>query len=71
MLDDVDHQIKPLAKTHTTYLQDTGVYTDILVTIDLYTLYTNIPQSDGIESLKEALEKRKGSTNKLYHQLED
>ena len=70
----VDHHIKPLANTHSTYLQDTPHYlreldelnksenikdTDVLVTIDVCSLYTNIPQSEGIESVREALDERK------------
>ena len=69
----VDHHIKPLANTHPTFLQDTPHYlrelnqlnesegvkdTDLLVTIDVSSLYTNIDQTEGLEAVKEALEER-------------
>ena len=69
----VDHHIKPLANTHQTFLQDTPHFlrelselnesegvkdTDLLVTIDVSSLYTNIDQSEGLDAVKEALEER-------------
>ena len=74
----VDHHIKPLADTHPSYLQDTPHYlreiedlndagvlksSDTLVTVDITSLYTNIPQNEGLESVQEALKER---SNKSY-----
>ena len=69
----VDSHLKPLANTHESFLQDTPHYlreleklnnsgkiknSDILVTIDVCSLYTNIDQHEGLEAVEEALEER-------------
>ena len=69
----LEHHIKKLATTHKSYLQDTPhllriieklnqgqklPQNSILVTMDIIGAYQNIPQNDGIECLKEALEER-------------
>ena len=69
----VEHHLKNVANIHESYLQDTpdflrkieelnesGVINDndILVTIDVSGLYTNIPQDEGLEATKEALDGR-------------
>ena len=69
----VDSHLKPLANTHESYLQDTPHYlreleqlnesgkvknSDILVTVDVSSLYTNIDQKEGLEAVKEALDER-------------
>ena len=69
----VEHHIKELSTQHQTYLQDTPhllriihklnkgpklLENAIIVTADLIGAYQNIPQGDGIECLKEALEER-------------
>ena len=69
----VEHFIKELATKHETYLQDTPDFLrsleeisdikedDILASIDVKALFTNIPEEDGLESLQSVLETR---TNK-------
>ena len=72
----VEHSIKDLANKHDTFLQDTpdflraieslnenGPLPDnaIIVTIDVSGLYTNIPQEEGIEAVREALYERSNS----------
>ena len=69
----METQLKDLANKHSTYLQDTPDFlrtiedinenTDIpegsiLVSIDVSALYTNIPQDEGIEAVREALLER-------------
>ena len=69
----VDSHLKPLANTHDSFLQDTPHYlreleklnnsgkirnSDVLVTIDVCSLYTNIDQHEGLEAVTEALEER-------------
>ena len=69
----VEHFIKDLSNKHPSYLQDTPDFlrviekrnegpplpqNAILVTIDVSALYTNIPQDEGIESIREALYER-------------
>ena len=73
----IEHHIKDIANKHDTYLQDTPDFlrkidkinqgpklpsNAMLVTIDAIGAYTNIPQNDGVECLKEALEERKEQT---------
>ena len=70
----VEHHIKDLANQHKTYLQDTPDFlrqieginkqgklppNAILVTVDVSGLYTNIPQQEGMDCTKEALDERK------------
>ena len=70
----VEHQIKYLAITHDSYLQDTPDFlrhieelnskmtlpeNAILVSMDVSALYTNIPLSEGLECTREALKRRK------------
>ena len=65
----VDHHIKDLATNHETYLQDTPHFlrsiedinsnmnlptNAILVTMDVSSLYTVIPQDEGVECMREA-----------------
>ena len=71
----VEHHIKEIATKHKSYLQDTPDFlrhiqflnketlppNAILVTMDVSGLYTNIPQEDGVECVREALDER---TNK-------
>ena len=67
----VDSHLKPLANTHESYLQDTPHYlrevqklndsgkvrnSDILVTVDVSSLYTNIDQGEGLEAVIDALD---------------
>ena len=69
----VEHHIKNLSNKHPSYLQDTPDFLrmiedindkielpagTILVTIDVSALYTNIPQDEGLEAVREALEDR-------------
>ena len=66
----VDSYIKPLAQKVNSYLKDTNQFlqkpnelgqippNSFLVTIDVVALYTNIPHSEGILAVKEALETR-------------
>ena len=73
----VEHHIKDLANKHDSYLKDTPDFLRkvedinnkeqlpenvILVTMDVSSLYTNIPQDEGIECTREALEKRDDKT---------
>ena len=70
----VEHNIKDLARTHTSYLQDTPDFlrfvedinaegplpeNSILVSIDVSGLYTNIPQDEGLEAVNDALDQAK------------
>ena len=70
----VEHYIKPLANQHPSYLQDSPDFlreikkvnseskleaNEMLVTIDVKALFTNILHSEGLSSLSEALESRK------------
>ena len=65
----MDHHIKDLATNHETYLQDTPHFlrsiedinsnmnlptNAILVTMDVSSLYTVIPQDEGVECMREA-----------------
>ena len=67
----VDSHLKPLANTHDSFLQDTPHFlreveelnhsgkirnSDVLVTLDVSSLYTNIDQHEGLEAVSEALE---------------
>ena len=67
----VEHHIKHIANKHDTYLQDTPHFlriieeinrgyplpdNAILATLDITGAYTNIPQEDGAQVLKEALD---------------
>ena len=60
----LDHIIKPLVSTTPSYIKDTPHLLEsthipsnaILVTIDVSSLYTNIPQDEGTESCLEAIE---------------
>ena len=69
----VDHHIQPLAKNLRSYVKDTtdfinkiknvgtvpkGAY---LVSMDVCSLYTNIPNDEGHEALRESLDKMKGN----------
>ena len=68
----VDHFLKPLANKHPSYLQDTPDFLrfiesinssgmkmeGILVSIDVAALYTNIPQEEGLNICREALDTR-------------
>ena len=73
----VDHHIKELGTKHNTYLQDTpdflrkieeinenGPLPDnaILVTLDVKSLYTNIPHEEGIKCAEEGLNERVDKT---------
>ena len=66
----VEHHLKHLANKHPSYLQDTPNFLRIiedlnesenipegsmLVLIDVYALYTNIPQDEGIEAVRDFL----------------
>ena len=70
----VEHQIRHIATTHDTYLQDTPDFlrtierinkgprlsqNAILVTFDVKALFTNIKHNDGLQCLQEQLEDRK------------
>ena len=67
----VDHHLQPLTKKLTSYIQDTTDFLrklhdlpeklpedTILVTMDVRSLYTNIPNSEGIAAVKSFLEER-------------
>ena len=69
----VEHYIKDLANKHPSYLQDTPDFLRmveernkgpplpphaVLVTVDVSALYTNIPQEEGLECVREALYSR-------------
>ena len=69
----IDHHIKELGQKHDTYLQDTPDFlrniekinadttlpdNTILVTLDVKSLYTVIPQSEGVECVEDALSER-------------
>ena len=73
----VDHFIKKVSTKHDLYLQDTPDFlrkidktisgpklpkNSMLVTMDAIGAYTNIPQDNGIDCLKEALDERKDKT---------
>ena len=62
----LDHWLKPLMKALPSYLKDTTEFINeikdihvesdtLLVTIDVKSLYTSIPHSDGIKACSEAL----------------
>ena len=66
--------LKEVANQHSTYLQDTPDFLreiealnkkkvlpphSILVTIDVSALYTNIPQNEGLDAVREALDDQK------------
>ena len=69
----VEHYIKEIGVNHQTYLKDTPDFlrfvehltdaesfeTSLIVTMDVIGLFTNIPESDGIEAVKETLEEIK------------
>ena len=67
----VENFLREIANQHSTYLQDTPDFlrqiealnkkeklppNAILVTVDVTALYTNIPQNEGLDAVKEALE---------------
>ncbi len=67
----VDHHLQPLTKELPSYVQDTSDFLrklknlpqqlpkdTILVTMDVRSLYTNIPNQEGIDAVKSYLEKR-------------
>ena len=69
----VDHHIKQLANKHPSFLQDTPDFlrnikgindkgklpkNSILVTVDVSSLYTNIPHVEGVECVRKVLDKR-------------
>lgn len=67
----VDHHLQPLTKKLTSYIQDTTDFlrklknlpdklpeNTLLVTMDVRSLYTNIPNSEGIQAVKSYLEAR-------------
>ena len=67
----VDHHLQPLAKNLTSYIQDTTDFlrklqslpeklpkNTFLVTLDVRSLYTNIPNAEGIEAAKSYIEAR-------------
>ena len=65
----IDFHIKPLVKSIPSYIRDTTDFLnkinsisigldDFLVTMDVSSLYTNIPHHDGIAAIREALNKR-------------
>ena len=68
----VDNFLNPLSNLHPSYLQDTPDFlrcieeinkddlpaNSILFSVDVTGLYTNIPQDDGLELCREALESR-------------
>ena len=69
----VDHYLKDIATKHDTYLQDTLDFIlkikeinskgelpkdALLVSFDVRTLFTNIPQDEGASSTEEALNER-------------
>ena len=73
----VEHHLKEHANKHPSYLQDSPDFLreieklnemeiiedgDILVSIDVSGLYTNIPQWEGLDAAKEALEERNDKT---------
>ena len=70
----VEHHIKHISTTHHTYLQDTPHFLRVinkvnqgskipantmLVSLDIISAYHNIPQDNGSECLREALDERK------------
>ena len=74
----VDHHLKNLSNKHPTYIKDTPDFLNhietinngaplptgaVLVTVDVSALYTNIPQEEGIQACREALNVR--SDNKV------
>ena len=76
----IEHHIKDIANKHDSYIQDTPDFlrkidqinhgpklpsNAMLVTIDAIGAYTNIPQTDGAECLKEALEERREKNSSI------
>ena len=72
----IEYHIKEVGTTHTTYLQDTPDFLryietinnqgDLpqnakLITLDVVGLFTNIPETDGTEAVRDALEDQKNS----------
>ena len=66
----VDHFFQPHAKSFPSYIKDTSDFNNknetkdihkdtILVTLDVKALYTNIPNHEGIEAVKSALNSQK------------
>ena len=74
----VDVYLQPLAQTTKSYIKDTNHFLQklndlgvippesILVTIDVTSLYTNIPHREGILACKDALEKRQTKEPKTW-----
>ena len=65
----VDHHLKTLVPRIPSYIKDTNhilnlllvlelTSGDLLVTIDVYSLYTNIPNNEGISATNRSLEER-------------
>lgn len=70
----VDEMIQPLAQEVTSYIKDTTHFlnvlntiqledTDLLVTIDVSSLYTNIPHEEGIAAMKQRMTEKGYDTN--------
>ena len=76
----VQHHLKPLSNIHPSYLQDSPDFLraiedeinannliedgDILVTVDVSGLYTNIPQDAGIEACRNLLDQHSSDKDK-------
>ena len=70
----VDHHLQPIAEKLPSYVQDTGAFlrkikkigrvpkNSILVTMDVSSLYTNIPHREGLNAAARALEARTNRT---------
>ena len=65
------YHLQPIVTKIPSYVKDTQDFKklqkvkyipheSLLVTLDMYTLYTNIPNNEGIEALKDSYEKQKG-----------
>ena len=70
----VDHHLQPIAETLPSFVKDTGAFLRrinetkqvprdaILVTMDVGSLYTNIPHKEGLNTVAQALERRRSPT---------
>ena len=70
----VDHHLQPLAEQLPSFVKDTGAFlrkiestkkvsrNSILVTMDVSSLYTNIPHREGINAVAQTLERRQNPT---------
>ena len=78
----VDHHLQPLVKLSPSYLKDTKDFLQklsqlgplppgcILLTMDVSSLYTNIPHNEGMEACRKALNSRLSQTPPTHYLME-